>query len=65
MWEDDPNLTGYMDDFKDACAFLELLAQHAPPARAIDHGLWALHLQGPDDVHAAPSKVHAEAAVTA
>jgi hypothetical protein len=38
MWEDDPNLTGYMSDFEDACAILELLAQHAPPARTIDVG---------------------------
>lgn len=37
MWEDDPNLTGYMGDFKDACGILELLAQHAaPPAQAVD-----------------------------
>ena len=39
MWEDDPNLTGYMGDFKDACGILELLAQHAvPPAQAVDLG---------------------------
>lgn len=39
MWEDDPNLTGYMGDFKDACGILELLAQHAaPPAQAMDLG---------------------------
>lgn len=37
MWEDDPNLTGYMGDFNDACGILELLAQHAaPPAQAVD-----------------------------
>lgn len=29
MWEDDPNLTGYMGDFGDACSILEILAQHA------------------------------------
>lgn len=39
MWEDDPNLTGYMGDFNDACGILELLAQHAaPPAQAVDMG---------------------------
>jgi len=31
----------------------------APPAQGIDLGLWAMHLQGPDDVHAAPSKSEA------
>lgn len=37
MWEDDPNLTGYMGDFNDACGILELLAQHAAPtAQAVD-----------------------------
>ncbi len=29
MWEDDPNQTGYMGDFGDACSILEILAQHA------------------------------------
>lgn len=29
MWEDDPNVTGYMGDFGDACSILEILAQHA------------------------------------
>lgn len=39
MWEDDPNLTGYMGDFNDACGILELLAQHAaPPAQGVDLG---------------------------
>lgn len=38
MWEDDPDLTGYMGDFKDACNILELLAQHAPPSQAVDLG---------------------------
>ena len=59
MWEDDPNLTGYMGDFKDACNILELLAEHAPAAQTGNPVLWAMHLQGPDDVHAAPSKVAA------
>ncbi|QVW29522.1 hypothetical protein [Stenotrophomonas phage BUCT603] len=37
MWEDDPNLTGYMGDFKDACDILEVLAQNAAqPAQAVD-----------------------------
>ncbi len=37
MWEGDPNVTGYMGDFKDACAILEVLALHAaPPAQGID-----------------------------
>ncbi|QNR96016.1 hypothetical protein ICJ04_10615 [Stenotrophomonas sp. 169] len=36
MWEDDPDLTGYMGDFKDACTILELLAQHAPPAQTVE-----------------------------
>lgn len=31
-WEDDPNVTGYMGDFGDAVAILEVLAQHARPA---------------------------------
>lgn len=31
MWEGDPNATGYMGDFKDACAILEVLALHATP----------------------------------
>lgn len=39
MWEGDPNVTGYMGDFKDACAILEVLALHAaPPAQGIDLG---------------------------
>ncbi len=37
MWEGDPNATGYMGDFKDACAILEVLALHAaPPAQQAD-----------------------------
>lgn len=37
MWEDDPNLTGHMGDFKDACDILEVLAQNAAqPAQAVD-----------------------------
>lgn len=37
MWEGDPNETGYLGDFGDACAILELLAQHADPAdKAVD-----------------------------
>ena len=42
MWEGDPNVTGYMGDFKDACDILEVLALHAaPPAQGIDLGqLW-------------------------
>lgn len=59
MWEDDPDMTGYMGDFKDACNILELLAQHAPVAQTADLALWAMHLHGPDDVHAAPSKAAA------
>lgn len=31
-WEGDPNETGYMGDFGDAVAILEVLAKHAPPA---------------------------------
>jgi hypothetical protein len=47
MWEDDPNLTGYMGDFKDACSILELLAQHAaPPAQAVDLGALREMLHG-------------------
>ncbi|HFF6188713.1 TPA: hypothetical protein ACGCHN_001276 [Stenotrophomonas maltophilia] len=39
MWEDDPNLTGHMGDFKDACDILEVLAQNAAqPAQAVDLG---------------------------
>lgn len=39
MWEGDPHVTGYMGDFKDACAILEVLALHAaPPAQGIDLG---------------------------
>lgn len=39
MWEGDPNVTGYMGDFKDACAILEVLALHAaPPAQGVDLG---------------------------
>lgn len=40
MWEDDPNVTGYMGDFGDACSILEILAQHAevsPITNAISH----------------------------
>ncbi len=40
MWEDDPNVTGYMGDFGDACSILEILAQHAevtPINNAISH----------------------------
>lgn len=42
MWEDDPNLTGHMGDFKDACDILEVLAQNAAqPAQAVDaDGFW-------------------------
>ncbi len=39
MWEGDSNQTGYMGDFKDAQAILEVLAQNAaPPAQAVDLG---------------------------
>lgn len=39
MWEGDPNVTGHMGDFKDACAILEVLALHAAtPAQGIDLG---------------------------
>jgi hypothetical protein len=31
----------------------------APPAQTVDLALWAMHLHGPDDVHAAPSKAAA------
>jgi len=44
MWEDDPELTGYMGDFKDACHMLEALAQHAPAAQTVDLTLCAMHL---------------------
>lgn len=58
MWEDDPNLTGYMGDFKDACGILELLAQHAaPPVQAVDLGQFrpavcamGLYAEDPQDV---------------
>lgn len=33
------------------------------PAEAKGDGLWCLHVLGPDEVHAAPSKAHAEQAV--
>lgn len=39
MWQDDPNLTGYLGDFGDACDILEILAGHAThpqPAAAKD-----------------------------
>lgn len=37
MWEGDSNQTGYMGDFKDAQAILEVLAQNAAPsAQAVD-----------------------------
>lgn len=39
MWEGDPNVTGYMGDFKDACAILELLAVNVgPSAQGIELG---------------------------
>ncbi|MBH1736299.1 hypothetical protein I5V12_01645 [Stenotrophomonas maltophilia] len=40
MWEGDSNQTGYMGDFKDAQAILEVLAQNAarPPAQALNLG---------------------------
>lgn len=39
MWEGDSNQTGYMGDFKDAQAILEVLAQNAAQsAQAVDPG---------------------------
>ena len=36
MWEGDPDETGYMGDFADACDILEILAHHTAPPAQVD-----------------------------